>query len=37
MRDFQGRLKDLLSRFWLFSTMPALINTTNISYIVFGE
>ena len=30
-------IKDLLTPFWLFSAMPALITTTNINSIVFGE
>ena len=30
-------IKDLLTPFWLFSTMPPLTNTTNINAIVFGE
>ena len=33
----QWNLKDLLTAFWLFSAMPALITTTNINSIVFGE
>ena len=34
--DLQG-LKGLLTPFWLFSTMPALITITNINSIVLGE
>ena len=30
-------LKDLLTPFWLFPAMPALMTTTNINSIVFGE
>ena len=29
--------KDLLTPFWLVSAMPALMTTTNINSIVFGE
>ena len=31
------KFKDLLTPFWLFSAMPALMTTTNINSIVFGE
>ena len=34
---FASIIKHLLTPFWLFPAMPALMTTTNINSIVFGE